>query len=110
VRAALGLVAAISLGCSYTYVATDGKLIPSDGSGDAEPRSVRVSAARDLHCQVEALAMTQVPDRRDPDNLTYVADGCGQRATYRILCERRAASELVCRPLLMSRFPFEPAQ
>jgi hypothetical protein len=98
-------------GCitSVDYVTTDEKLIrngnierPSDIlAGDVALDAVRASAAHDLQCPRDRVVPQLIGPRE------YLADGCGQRATYKALVDLSPGQRVV-RHVLTGRFPFEP--
>jgi hypothetical protein len=107
------LIAATCFGCitSIDYITTDEKLIrngniesPSDIlAGDVALDAVRASAAHDLQCPRDRVVPQLIGPRE------YLADGCGQRATYKALVDLSPGQRVV-RHVLTGRFSLEPAR
>jgi hypothetical protein len=106
----VGVLACSSVACgAYTsqVLSSDGRSF--GGSGDPDPYvlAARESAARDLSCTRESIAVQVLRGFRDSK---FVADGCGTRAVYE--CATRAdltkvgfaESHWACEMVLTSRF------
>ena len=112
---ALLALAATLLGCgSYgdmpiRCVATNGAVFEGLIRNDTVSKSaVRASSAGDLPCPRDRVSVEKLPGgSRGPTE--YTADGCGQRAIYRQLCEMGSDDVTRCHLVLTGRFSLAPA-
>lgn len=93
------LAACLGCGIPVTVVATDGRSFPSTGEERVVVQAVQASGAHDLACPGERVAARRL-ERHD-----YLAEGCGQRATYQVV---RAGYD-VFRAVLVARVSLDPA-
>lgn len=94
-RAALLLLPAVSaLGCARAA---------QEARNAEEVEGLRERGARDLHCEASQVRTQRVAMYR---NALYLAEGCGQRASYAPILTWPGPAETGF--ILIARFPYDP--
>jgi hypothetical protein len=103
-------VVVTALACG-TFEAVPAPHVATNGRGfigrTAMRDAVRESAVHDLPCSRDAVSVQRLlGGTRAPTEI--MADGCGQRAIYRIACEWHQEDGARCRVLLMGTLSLTP--